>query len=217
MNNNYLKFLLKIVLVSIISCTQSGNDVTGGSTDTGNNIVVGTVVDISGNKVENAIVYLIPQAYNPIFDKSTILQIDTTGKDGTYSFDYNKSDSFNVQIENISNSTSRLAPLNNYSGYLSDTVYVIDTLKETGSIQINFYTISDTLNSFAFIKGSTFKVDFANTIWNESGPNSLLFNGVPSEVWMDIYLVMGSMENEISENVWVSPKDTSFILYGGEK
>lgn len=210
-----LKILIG-ALILLLGCTQSNNQIVGGSADTGNAFVVGTVLNKNGETVNNAIVALVPSTYNPILDSAYIeLQRDTTGIDGIYSFKFDSTKEFNVEIIKKDNNTSRLVPLE--ISKISDTLYVNDTLKEPGTIEIQYNVTLDTLNTFTFIQGSTYYVDFKSASNTVDGNMSVTLNNVPSEVWLDVYLLEEDTIMIINENLWVNSQDTSHIWYDGKK
>lgn len=212
--------LLLVFLLLYICCTKSSNEIAGGSTDTGNSILIGAVFDKNGIKEVGAIVTLVPENYNPLLDLDMVeVYKDTTDEDGMYKIEYNNVGKYNIQIIDNVNSISRLTQLNKYdeSDNIADTVFTNDTLKAVGSIEIRYYYNIDTVNTYAFIKGSTYYIDFRNKKFDSNGYYALTFSGLPSQEWLNLYIYESTEENVISENVWIEEGDTTYVLYKGKE
>lgn len=208
----YLYRILIIASVFFLSCSQTSNVSIGGSTDTGNSIIIGKVVNTNGAEINNAIVMLIQNNFNPIsFDKNFYPQIDTTDTNGIYSFTYDNSKEYNIQIKSVDNKLSRLIELTKDSN--KDTIYTSDTLKMNSFFDITYTGIIDTQSAYIFIKGSSFYVNITSSSIIKKDTYFIQFENIPSRSFLDIYLYENNNNVLINANVWIDEGDTAHIFY----
>ncbi len=143
--------LILTIISFLVRCSIS--PVAGGTTDTGNAIVVtGAIVDSLGKAAEDVQVYLLPNEFNPLEDTISPAHLDTTNSKGTYSFTIKDTGTYNVFAVDLKERTNLLVP--HISVPLDTTTVSIDTVKATGSIKIYLPDDVDTANGYLFIRGT---------------------------------------------------------------
>src|SRR5512133_1511501 len=105
----HLLLLSIIIYITTLSCSRSPIEVTGGSTSTPNEVVMGCAVLPSGVPASNTIVQLIPASYiHHGTVSSSTLRADTTDKNGAYSFSHVDTGIYNIQAVQIDTRTRAL-------------------------------------------------------------------------------------------------------------
>ncbi len=209
--------ILLIVLALIIGCSVNPSDTAGGTTDTGNAVIAGIMVDSMDNPVEGTIVSLIPEDYNPVLNSSDEIVTDTTDSEGRYSFIMEDSlpATFNIGAVHLQGGTRTLITGIQYFG---DTVSVEKGVLElTGAIQI---IVSDSINKkqgYVFIPGTDiFKKLSPDQIFEINGVEFFVFDRLPSNIKLNIFY----MEKDssftpftIEEQLTIVPGDTITITF----
>lgn len=171
-----------VLMLIILGGCSNGNDVAGTGSSTGNAKIAGVILSEDGTPASNSVVYLIPDDYNPIENRSVVeIRVDTADSEGFYSFEMEDTlDSYNVDAMGITGNfryfKSGLTPSFDESNENLDTGF----LMETGVLKVilsgDFYDSSD---GYLYIPGtrvtakisSFFEYDNLNyTIYIDSVP-----------------------------------------------
>ncbi len=142
--------VILIVIIALITGCSIG-PTAGGTTDTGNSIVIGGVVDTLGNPVSNTLVCMVPEDYDAINDVLGDSLKDTTDNQGIYEFSIASNGIYNIQAVHIYERTRLL--INSIEVYDSTTFVSTDTLKHTGTLKIFLPDTVDT--GYVYIPGTT--------------------------------------------------------------
>lgn len=84
MNRAFLSTILLAISLLFYSC---GDDLSGGSAESGNSYTAGVIVDSTGTPIEGIILTLLPEDYNfKLTSMPTVSHFDTTDAEGKFSF-----------------------------------------------------------------------------------------------------------------------------------
>ncbi len=212
-----LGILLITLLVLIIGCSVNPTTTAGGTTDTGNAIIAGTLVDSLDNPVEGVIVSLIPEDYNPVLNTSEEIAVDTTDSAGRYSFIMEDSIPavYNISAVYFQGGTRTLITGIQYTG---DTVSVeTGVLELSGAIQIVVSDIIDKTQGYVFIPGTDiYKKLSPDQIFEINGVEYFVFDWLPSNIQLTIYYSeKDSLFTPVSieEQLTIIPGDTITITF----
>jgi len=147
------RVLLGFVLVSFIGCSTF-DPLAGGSSQQGNGVVVGKVVDKYGSAAPNIVVKLYPMDYNPL--RSAAIPdscIDTTDSSGNYMLKAPHSSLvYQIYASNILKTVNALAPNITISG---DTTRVANVVVSVpGTVKVAIPDNADSSNGYIYIPGT---------------------------------------------------------------
>ncbi len=154
----YLRIIL-ILLLLVLRCSLHIAD-TGSGTNTGNGIVIGTILDMSGLPAQNTEVTLIPELYNPVLNDSLPDSLSTlTDSDGKYRIIAGDSGVYNIQANHRAENTALL--IQHVEVTTDITLVPRDSLKETGVIR---FSLPDSVKSgYIYIPGTLLKAAIDST------------------------------------------------------
>lgn len=208
MINKFLFTALTIVLF-LISCSTDSN-LTGGS-ETGNPIVSGFIYKTDQTASIGSIVTLTTDDYNFINQKGRIF-IDTTDQEGYYQFKDVPFGNYNLKAINTLNYTVSFSKdLSIEDNESIDTFQFIDTLEEFSYIELTLPENIDTTNKYLFIWGTDYYFSLSNAYKIESGEWALILEGLPDEIFLDLYIVdiSNSTDPILIDNFYIEePGDT---------
>lgn len=145
--------ILILIIALITSCSMG--PVAGGTTDTGNSVIAGVVIDTNGNAMAETIVRLLAADYNPVEDSPVPDSMtDTTDVKGCYSFTLlNTTGVYNIEGVHLSQGTKLLITGVHVQGDTTAVQYGI--LKEPGAIKLFLPDTIDTAGGYLYIEGTT--------------------------------------------------------------
>jgi hypothetical protein len=174
-----------LVCVPMLSCTLSPIDLTGGSTSTPNEVVMGYAVFPNGVPAARTIVQLIPSSYAAIGSvQQPSLKTDTTDESGAYRFTHVDTGIYNIQSVHCDTRTRALI-----TGIAVDTDTVIapsTVLQPTGNLRIIVSEPLETANGYLFIPGTTLSVFF------DGERDTLVLDSVPAGIIPGVYVAAAS-------------------------
>jgi hypothetical protein len=169
----------------MLSCTLSPIDLTGGSTSTPNEVVIGYAVFPNGVPAARTIVQLIPSSYAAIGSvQQPSLKTDTTDESGAYRFTHVDTGIYNIQSLHCDTRTRALI-----TGIAVDTDTVIapsTVLQPTGNLRIIVSEPLESANGYLFIPGTTLSVFF------DSERDTLVIDSVPAGIIPGVYFAAAS-------------------------
>jgi Concanavalin A-like lectin/glucanases superfamily/Domain of unknown function (DUF2341) len=197
-----------IGLILLMSAGCSTERLAGGTIETTNGIVAGSVKETDGNAAARTLVRLLPENYDPIRDSGNIA-VDTTDSKGRYSFAKVAAGRYNVYSVQGEKRTSALATGIQVA---KDTV-TVDTLvlKTPGSIEVLFGD-----NSFAdgyiYLPGTGLATQL-------HGASRAFLDSVPSGLVADIrYAARASSPSTVLRyGITVTSGDTAVLANPGWK
>ncbi|MBN1760581.1 MAG: DUF2341 domain-containing protein [Chitinispirillaceae bacterium] len=147
------RILLGFILVSLMGCSTF-DPLAGGSSQQGNGVVVGKVVNKYGTAAPNIVVKLYPMDYNPL--RSAAIPgscIDTTDSNGNYMLKAPRSSHvYQIYASNILKTVNALAPDITISG---DTTHVADMVVSVpGTVKVAVPGNADSSNGYIYIPGT---------------------------------------------------------------
>ena len=193
---------LAIAALAALRCVLPS--LAGGSSDQGNAMVIGKVVDETGEGVPNTQVQLVPVSYDPVAG-GLALPTDTTDESGMYDFMKTDTGDYNLQAVHLFTRTRALIPGIHVAG---DTVAVPDRqLQKPGFIKVMLPAGVNVINGYVYIPGT---LDFALL---NNRPDVATIDSVPagtvSSVWYSSK--NAAAPRVIRYDVDVAPFDTTTI------
>ena len=150
-NNRIAASLLLLAAMLFVRCGEQL--LAGGTSQTGNGVVLGAVVDSDGEPQRNVIVRLLPSTFDPVAsgDVSPALR-DTTDSNGTFCFSHVKPGDYRVGGVCLFSQTRSLSAVIRSA---DDTVRMVaDTLLQPGRIAIRLKPGSYHVGGYCYIPGS---------------------------------------------------------------
>ena len=206
MNRVYTVYITLFTIVVALYCSCSGvGPIAGGSSQQGNGILIGRVVDSLGEAAARVSVSLLPSDYNTVKDTVFRNFTDTTDAEGNYRFNNIVSGKYSILARNRKMVTS----------FLERDITIIDdsimtapvaTLKKSGSIVTNFSSGEATEGSYLYIPGT----DISSQIGSGS---SVSLTDVPPGTFTELMLVSNDKEKEniLRNDIIVSAGDTTIV------
>ena len=206
-----LRIACTAVLVALSCSTQR---LAGGSSQQGNGMVVGRVVNASGASIAGATVELLPALYDPVADAAIPDSfITTSDSSGGYGVRLPRRGNYNVEV--FQNHQEPAAFVTGISFSAADTLLVPPAVVENpGFVRIFLPDSVDTVNGYFYIPGSTFALFVARG----SGVD-LLGPVPPGTISRILYKVKNSSAPAriIAESLLVQSSDTSTIAFSDWK
>lgn len=177
-------FSILIILALVGGCSM--NPTAGGTTDTGNGVIAGTVVDTLGNPVSNSQVILIPESYNPVKDPADRLKIVFTDASGNFTFSPVDSGTYNFQVNDMVSGTRLLI----FEVMVNkDTVEISNAVLRTTGVEL--FTLPDTVDTVAgyvYIPGTTlYEYLSDDPLIYDNGFLHMAFDSLPTGALPGIY------------------------------
>jgi hypothetical protein len=201
------RILLGFILVSFIGCSTF-DPLAGGSSQQGNGVVVGKVVNKYGTAAPNIVVKLYPLDYNPL--RSAAIPgfcIDTTDSCGNYLLKAPLSSLVcQIYASNILKTVNALAPIITISG---DTTHVADVVVSVpGTVKVAVPDNADSSNGYIYIPGTDIFVAL------NGNTEFAVLTSVPEGVLSSIqYSVVGSIVSSVMRyDVSVIAADTVTVF-----
>jgi hypothetical protein len=198
--------LIATMVALFLSCSRS-SPVAGGSSQQGNGIVMGRVVDASGNSIARARVALLPALYDPVKDSSSSDSlIDTADDDGRYSIaGVGAGDYTIVAVQGL---TGLKALKTGITLARAETVLVSEAvLRKTGCIKVKFPDTIATVSGYVYLPGTTVFAFLKNRM------DTVILDSVPAGRIPELsYSSTNSTAvNAIRYNIPVASGDTAFV------
>ncbi len=177
-------FTLLITLALVTGCSM--NPTAGGTTDTGNGVIAGTVVDTLGNPVSNTHVTLIPEFYNPVEDPADQLKTNATDASGNFAFSEVDSGTYNFQAYNTVSGTRLLI-----FGVIvnKDTVDMQNVMLRAAGVEL--FTLPDTVDTvsgYVYIPGTILYENLCDErLIYDNGFLNMVFDSLPAGTLPGIY------------------------------
>jgi hypothetical protein len=146
--------LFAIVVTLYCGCSNEA-PIVGGSSQQGNGMVAGMVVDTSGKSAAHVRVTLLPALYDPVKDSSSSdTLIDTTDDKGCYSIKGISAGNYTIMA--FQELTGLKALITDITIAPSEAVSVKQaTLKGTGCIKVDFPDTFTAINGYVYLPGTT--------------------------------------------------------------
>jgi hypothetical protein len=196
--------------------TQCSTDrLAGGTIETTNGIVAGTVAKEDGNAAARTVVQLIPENYDPIHD-SIVIEKDTTDSEGQYSFTKVKDGRYNIVSTQLGTRTRAFA--RDIQVY-KDTVNVtMQILKPTGCVKVAFED-SDSANRFDSIENHYVYIPGTGISAFLKGKSRVVLDSVPMGEFTIIRsgTTTSSTASILREGMRVITADTTTVFNPGWK
>ncbi|MDD5673351.1 MAG: carboxypeptidase-like regulatory domain-containing protein [Chitinivibrionales bacterium] len=202
-------YLLPALLGIALCCACSMQPLAGGgSSQQGNGVVMGCVVNPEGAPVAKVRVRLVPAQFNAVKDSATAaLQAETTDVAGKYRIDSVRSGIYNIEAVQLEKRTRALVLGVTVSG--ADTAPAPNAvIRQTGSIKVGVPANVDTMNGYLFIPGTT----IYQLLKNNNGYIDL--DSVPANVALAVYYAINKssvVPQLVKDTVSVTPGGSSTI------
>jgi len=202
-----LMLFLSLVALSAVQCSTN---IAGGTIETTNGVVTGSIVHGNGLVAPDVEVKLIRETFNPIEEALPDSLIDTTDQNGIFAFTIAVKGTYNIQSVHISKRTRLLYTAIKVN---SDTVVLPqDTLKAPGNIMLIMPDTLDTVNGYVYINGTTISKSLSHAVSYEPDYYSLVIDSIPAEAIPSIKYDRTGVPLEpalITDTVSVIPGDTA--------
>jgi hypothetical protein len=197
---------------TLIICIFSGffllcslSPLAGGTDFPNTRTVSGKLYSVNGTPAGDAVVRLIPFAYNPVVDKPLPDSLsDTTDEIGRYYLQINNNGIYNiVSVLSSAKTRSLIAGVNVSNGSVDVRP---DTLKTPGAIKVLMFPDLDTTNGYVYLPGTFF--------WARVRNGTATIDSVPAGFIPAVYyanLDDSTRNHVVWSNFIVSSKDTSII------
>jgi hypothetical protein len=143
---------LALAIVVYSGCTPN---VAGGTTDSPNAKVIGVFTDTIGKPMAGTSVLLIPENFNPVSDKKSLIKTSTTDNSGSFSFDSIPAGTFNIEAQNAPTNTGKFINGLSFDGTNKTNKTVKDTLVPLATVIIPIDHAADSSSATIYISGST--------------------------------------------------------------
>jgi protocatechuate 3,4-dioxygenase beta subunit len=213
-------FYLLPLTVYLFSCsTEQAAGPTSGS-ETGNAIVLGSVVDEDNQPVAGVEVRLYPINYNPLTDgplpDSLVAYTDSNGH---YILDAVDTGSYNFEATSAAKHARALQPEITVSG--NSVTIPTKTLEPTGSILVTLPALPDNDTSYLYIPGTAI---FVKIVPPQPATFQVMLDLIPPGTYLQlIYTKYSDLENPVvlAANFTVEPGQITFLVpdvdWGGPK
>ncbi len=209
------KILIGLLMGCVgLVCGCSTMQLTGGSSQQGNGVVLGHVVDTSGGSFIGAKVDLLPAQYDPVRDSEVPDSLTAiTDSAGNYAIRPAQGGSYNVEV--MLNQGTPGALITGILASTTDTVLVPPAVvRNPGFVRIILPDSADSVDGYFYIPGST----IAALVANDSGVG--LLGPVPAgTIPQIIYNVRNSTAAAriMGDSILVEPGDTSTVAFSAWK
>ena len=151
-------------IVGLVLLSECGRMQTmaGGTSTSENGRVTGHVVDSAGKPEKDAVVEMIPAAYNPVKDSGRGTVADTTDEQGRYSFDSIATGIYNIQAFGSLDGKRLLVTDLPVAG--DSFGNRIDTLLIPGSVQVMLPDDFDPAKGYVYVLGTTIMAFSADAV-----------------------------------------------------
>lgn len=193
---------IAVLLSLILHCSIN---VAGGTIETTNGYVVGTIFNTNGNPASQVKVTLVPVTYDPRKDSAlAVSMFDTTTAQGIFTLHTSHNGVYNIEASHLVNGTRTC--ICSVTVQIHDTIIApADTIKQPGTITIPVPQSWDPVNGYVYIQGTTL---FATIQAGQVTLDSVPAGTVPVICYDEIPV---SAKNIIRENVQVVPLGTVTI------
>jgi hypothetical protein len=205
-----MKFAVALILaaLSISFITVCNAPDTAGATTETTNGIAGSIRNKDNTAAANTIVKLLVHDYNPLEDASEdTVFIDTTDKDGTFSFKNVRSGKYSVLARNVVSGTSAL---------LKNIVVPEDSINEipsfsldkNGSILVQFHSLGRIDSaSYLYIPGTDI------VVFIDKDNDSIIINEIPAGSFKELILIRsGNVKlNILRKEIEIKPETTITI------
>lgn len=192
------KLLLILATAFLLTSCNSGNTVSDGE-GSSTEVVIGLIVDSTGELVEGAVVSLYPNDYNPVNDSGKGKITDTTKKSGTFLFNIEKPDSYTIICESENSTSSKFGAMKAYTSPSDpdttfDTIEVALLVEKTVAIPDSAV---DTVGGYIYIPGTDYIVP-VDSAQKSDGFFNFTFNAIPQgDIGSIKYGTKGDSDTEV--------------------
>lgn len=201
--------LVLLVLMFISFCTSPVDPVSGGGTRGGNPVLVGTIVDQSGNAAQNVRVSLIAADYNPVTDGPVDASLTVaTDSSGEYSFNDISLGNYTIEAVSICDG-SRLVKFNIAIIHDNTCTLSVDTLHAPGVLKVLLPENVDAANGYLYVPGTSIAASFDTSF------DTLTIDSVPAGTIPILYYAEKSneLQKTIRYDILVQPDKITKINY----
>lgn len=205
MRSNILKtlFFSFLLITSFINCSSKE---AGGTIETTNGAVAGTVIDTLFYTQGLTVVNLIPSDFDPTSDNKTLIISDTANDEGVFEFKNISPNIYNIEIISIENNLKAFYRDIEIDG--NDEKLEPIKLNFTGSLLLSEIPDSFSSNGEYYIEGSSYK-------WNKkdiSNQDSIIINDLPAGIIPPLKFKHNSNNSLLlTSDIEIVAKDTTKI------
>jgi len=202
-----------LMCIAIFFTCSHVPQIAGGSSQQGNGIVAGRILDKYGNPAANTKVILFPATYNPVAGTPIPDScIDTTNSNGEYSLKVpNAALKYQIVAQNLNVPTVLLITDISID---SGVTHIADArLSVSGALKVTLPGNADLANGYIYIPGTNIFAKIATS----SASGSILLNSVPAGIIpvVDYAVANIALVNNVRYNISVIPSDTVAIVNPG--
>lgn len=200
--------LLVFISITVLRCTTQ---LTG--TGTGSETVIGKIVQEDGTPAESTVVWLLPEKFDPVSNKSDYgSEVDTTDHDGRYTIILkSENKKYTLQAKSLTTRSRAIVTDIDISAPADSTELTDVSLYKTGSIKV-VLPDSQKASGYVFIPGTSYHSYLEN--------GSAVIDSVPAQMISQICYkdsVNQSQFKSIAENIDVQPEVTTIIASSGQE
>ena len=194
-----------LVVVMPVMCMRCAMELTGGGTiETTNGLVTGTIVLPGGSQAMRTQVQLLPAGYDPVKDTAAVPN-DTTDEAGNYIFSHVYPGDYTIQALQLDDRTRTCFSRIHVA---DDTIEApAETLQVPGTMKVSLPAGINSLTGYVYIPGTTF-LTFCNNHTDFVALDSLPAGVIPAVSYSSIY---SDSTTTIRYNIPISPGETTYV------